>query len=241
VTVEAGIGVYLKEAASWDAERRAQQQRSERIAWIVASAATVTAGAAVLAVLALLPLKRVEPYLIRVDNTTGVVDVVPSYTGHAGATEILTRYLLTHYVSTCERFNFATAEEDYSECGAFHAAKRNQLWAARWAMSNPESPLNKFKDGTTVQVNVQSVSFFERGNGLTDLAQVRYVKATRAGGTGPEVLTHWISTVHYAYGKPAEEAAVRRWNPLGFRILDVQTEPELLDPAPVTATSGSKP
>jgi type IV secretion system protein VirB8 len=239
--VEAAPGDYLKEAASWDAERRAQERRSLRVAWIVASAATLTACAAVLALLTLLPLKRVEPYVIRVDNTTGVVDVVPSYTGHAEATEILTRYLLTHYVSTCERFNFATAEEDYSECGAFHAPKRNQLWAARWATSNPESPLNKFKDGTTVHVSVQAVSFFERANGSTDLAQVRYLKATRAGGTGPEVLTHWISTLHYAYGKPSEEATIRRWNPLGFRILDVQTEPELLDPAPVIATNGGKP
>ena len=241
MTAEAELGDYLHEAVSWDADRRTQQLRSQRTAWIIASAAVFTACVALTALLALLPLQRVEPYLIRVDNTTGVVDVVPSYSGQAAPSEVLTRYLLTHYVSTCERFNLATAEEDYSECGAFHSARRNQEWAARWATGNPESPLNKFKDGTTVRVSVQSVSFFERANGHADLAQVRYLKATRAGGAGAEVMTHWISTLHYAYGKPAGDAATRRWNPLGFRIEDVQTEPEVIEPAAAAATGGGKP
>jgi type IV secretion system protein VirB8 len=92
-----------------------------------------------------------------------------------------------------------------------------------------------------VRVSVQSVSFFERANGHSDLAQVRYLKATRAGGAGAEVLTHWIGTLHYAYGKPAGEATTRRWNPLGFRILDVQTEPELIEPPAVVGTSAGKP
>ena len=45
------------------------------------------AVASAIALLALMPLKRVEPFVIRVDNTTGIVDVVPVYTGgadHAG-------------------------------------------------------------------------------------------------------------------------------------------------------------
>lgn len=232
---------YLSEAASWDADRRAQEHRSRRTAWIIASAATCTACAAVTALVALLPLQRIEPYVIRVDNTTGIVDVVPTYTGEREPTEILTRFLLTHYVSTCERFNFATAEEDYSECGAFHSPQRNQQWAAAWATANPESPLNKFKDGTTVHVNVQSVSFFQRANGQSDLAQVRFVKGTRAGGTGPEMPTHWIATLHYAYGKPASDAKTRRWNPLGFRILDERLEPELIESPTVVAATGARP
>ena len=30
-----------------------------------------------------MPLKRVEPFVVRVDNSTGVVDVVPVYDGRA--------------------------------------------------------------------------------------------------------------------------------------------------------------
>ena len=232
---------YLIEAASWDADRRALDHRSRRTAWIVAAIAAVTACTAVTALVILLPLKRVEPYVIRVDNSTGIVDVVPAYTGNTPASETVTRFLLTHYVATCERFNFATAEEDYSECGAFHSPQRNQQWAAAWATGNPDSPLNRFKDGTTVHVDIQSVSFFDRASGQSDLAQVRFLKVTRAGGEGGEVVTHWIATIHYAYQRPSTDDKTRRWNPLGFKILHYQREPEVIDSATTVAAAGARP
>ena len=94
--------------------------------------------------------------------------------------QTVTRYLLRHYVEICERFTWATAESDYEECGAFNSPRRNQQWSAVWATSNPASPLNTYKDGTVVQARVTSISFFKRANGLSDLAQVRYVRAQRA-------------------------------------------------------------
>jgi type IV secretion system protein VirB8 len=175
-----------------------------------------------------MPLKRVEPFVIRVDNSTGVVDVVPVYTGQAPMPEAFTRYLLTHYVSVCERFNFATAESDYEECGAFHSAQRNQAWYAAWNPTNPASPLNLYKDGTTVRAEVASVSFFERGTGVSDLAQVRYIEAKRAAGSAEEQSTHWIATIQYVYGEPSKDPKVRRWNPLGLKIVDFRAEPEVL-------------
>ena len=180
------------------------------------------------ALMLLMPLKRVEPFVIRVDNTTGVLDVVPVYAGKADLPDTVTRYLLTHYITVCERFNFATAESDYEECGAFHTAARNQAWYAAWAKTNPNSPLNLYKDGTTVRAQVTSVSFFTRADGVGDLAQVRYVKAKRQSGTAEEERTHWIATLRFAYAKPALEAATRRWNPLGFKVLDFRPEPEVL-------------
>src|SRR6185437_11952248 len=71
------VEAYLAEAASWDRDRAAAAQRGERRAWVISAAGWVMAGMAVAAVLALTPLKRVVPFVIRVDNSTGIVDVVP--------------------------------------------------------------------------------------------------------------------------------------------------------------------
>ena len=66
--------------------------------------------------------------MIRVDNASGMVDVVPVYVGHEAMPETVSRYFLTHYVTVCERFNFPTAESDYQECGAFpYAAAQSDL------------------------------------------------------------------------------------------------------------------
>ncbi|MBS0366291.1 MAG: hypothetical protein JSR67_10770 [Proteobacteria bacterium] len=236
---DATLEPYFREAASWDADRVEQTRRSARRAWLVAGAGWMCAVASCAALALLTPLKRVDPFLIRVDNSSGVVDVVPVYAGNSDAGPAVTRYLLTHYISVCERFNFATAESDYEECGAFHSAQRNQAWYALWNPANPASPLNIHKDGSTVRVQIEAVSFFKRANGVSDLAQVRYLKAERSGAGGDERATHWIATIQYAYAAPSQDARVRRWNPLGFRVVDLTAEPEVLT-QPVAAR-GAQP
>jgi type IV secretion system protein VirB8 len=219
---------YFHEAQSWDADRAAQFRRSARTAWWAAGAGWLCAVASALALAMLMPLKRVEPFVVRVDNSTGIVDVVPVYAGRATPEEAVTRYFLTHYLTVCERFNFATAESDYEECSAFHSTQRNQAWFALWAATNPASPLNVHRDGSTVRVQVNSVSFFTRASGVSDLAQVRYVRAARQGTGSEESSTHWIASVQYAYADPAKDPKTRRWNPLGFKIVDFRPEPEAL-------------
>ena len=236
---KAALEAYFREAASWDADRAAMSARSARLAWGVAAAGWVCAMASSVAVALLTPLKTVSPFVVRVDNTTGMVDVVPVYAGRAAMSETITRYLLKHYIDVCERFNFATAESDYEECGAFHAARRNAEWSALWATGNPLSPLNLYKDGTTIRSHVTSISFFKRANGVSDLAQVRYVKGQRAGDGAAERLTHWIATIQYAYVEPSNDTQLRQWNPLGFRIVDFRPEPETLTDIPKTLVEGS--
>jgi len=242
VKADAALEGYFEEAASWDADRVRQGQRTVRLALGVAGAGWVAVILLAVALMLLMPLKRVEPFVVRVDNATGVVDVVPVYTGRSGVPEAVTRFLLTHYVRVCERFNFSTAESDYEECGAFHTAQRNQAWYALWNPNNPRSPLNVYKDGTSVRAQVTSVSFFKRASGVGDLAQVRYVKAKRAAGAATEDTTHWIATLQYAYADPSPDPKIRSWNPLGFKIVDFKPEPEVLpDAAPATSALAATP
>jgi type IV secretion system protein VirB8 len=226
MSADSSLTNYYTEAQGWDRDRARAFERRARTAWIVAGVSIVCLLASVTALMVLMPLKSVEPFLVRVDSRTGIVDVVPPYDGRGTLDETITRYLLTHYVTVCERFTWSTAESDYEECAAFNAAQRNQVWAAAWATANPDSPLNVYKDGSTVRADVQSVSFFTRSSGLSDLAQVRFAKALRRGNGADEQRTYWIATIQYAYAKPASDPSVRRWNPLGLRIIEYRTEAE---------------
>jgi type IV secretion system protein VirB8 len=233
---------YFREAASWDADRAAMAGRSARIAWWTAGAGWLCAVASAAAIAVLTPLKTVAPFVIRVDNTSGLVDVVPVYAGNSTFPETVTRYLLAHYVDVCERFTWGTAESDYEECGSFNSARRNQAWAAQWVTANPTSPLNLYKDGTTIRPHIISVTFFKRANGVADLAQIRYTKGKRTGDDAAEDVTHWIATIQYAYVSPSQDVKTRQWNPLGFRVVDFHSEPEVLTdsaqtPSNTTATS----
>ncbi|MBS1994666.1 MAG: hypothetical protein JSS86_00090 [Cyanobacteria bacterium SZAS LIN-2] len=222
------IEAYLEEARGWDADRRDEARRSIRRAWFVAAAGTVIAVLAVGALVGLTPLKRVEPFVVRVDSSTGVVDVVPAYRSEGPIPELVTRFLLSSYVTSRERFALAVAESDYDTVAAYQTAPLNQSWVALWDKGNPESPLNAYRDGTTARVQVQSITFLKRAGGSEDLAQVRFVRAVRPGGTAQEQATHYLATIQYGYGTPSRDDRIRALNPLGFRILEYRREPEVV-------------
>ena len=116
---------------------------------------------------------------------------------------------------------------DHTDRRLFHAPARNQQWFEQWNRNNPQSPLNLYKDGSVLKSDVVAISFFERANGVSDLAQVRYSKVAKQGST--ERSSHWIATIQYAYGQPATDPKIRRWNPLGFKVVSFRSEPEVLD------------
>ncbi len=74
---EAALAPYYAEAQAWDTDRLVRARRMERTAWWVAAAGWLCAVCAAAALALLMPLKHVEPFVVRVDNSTGVVDVVP--------------------------------------------------------------------------------------------------------------------------------------------------------------------
>jgi type IV secretion system protein VirB8 len=222
------LGAYYEEAASWDADQSSALRREVRTAWTVAAATTICALTACAALMVLLPLKKIEPFLIRVDAATGIVDVVPEYRGAEQLPQAVTRYFLTHYVAVCERFSYTTAETDYEECSAFHDAQRNQIWYAKWRTSNPSSPLNVYKDGSIVRIQIQAVTFLTSAVGAVDLAQVRYLKIHQAPGGASDSVSHWIGTIRYAYASPSTNPKLRLWNPLGFKVAEFVSEPEVV-------------
>jgi len=84
-----------------------------------------------------------------------------------------------------------------------------------------------FKDGTTVRTQVRSVTFLKLESGRDKLAQVRFTRYTRLGGTGEEQASHWVSTIEFAYTQPSKDDKTRSLNPLGFRVLEYRRESEV--------------
>ena len=108
---------YFDEARRWDQDRLAAAQRSKRLAWTVAVCAGVLALAAVGAVAALTPLKTVEPFVVRVDRSTGAVDVMTGLKGTDPLTydEAVNKYFLGLYVRTREGWLPQAAEQDFRQ------------------------------------------------------------------------------------------------------------------------------
>ena len=232
---DASLENYLHEAQSWELDRARQAERSTRIAWAVATSAALIAVLAVAAVSGLTPLKEPVPVLIRVDSSNGIVDIVPAYEGTTDIEQVVTRNLLQNYVIARERYFYGTAEADYELVASQNSPRLNQEWAALWAADNPASPLTVYKDGTSIRAQVRSVTFLKLESGKDKLAQVRFTRSTRAGGTGDEQTSHWVSTIEFAYVPPSADNKTRSLNPLGFRVVEYRREPEV---APASVAPG---
>jgi type IV secretion system protein VirB8 len=232
---------YLEEAVTWDTERALQTQLSVRRAWRVATGASLCVLALALAIAAMMPLKRVEPYLIRVDARTGAVDVLPPYRGADTFGATIARYFLMRYISVCERFDYAMAAADYQHCGVFNSSRLNEALYARWARGNPHSPLNIHRDGSSVGVRIEAVSFLGRAVGGGRLAQVRFERISRQPGGTVRNRRQWIATVGYRFTGAPAHAAARRWNPLGFEVTALELERETLGSTPVASRRRRQP
>lgn len=217
------LKAYFAEARSWDQDRLASAVRSRRLAWTVAAAATGLAGAAVAAVIALTPLKTVEPYVVRVDRTTGAVEVLRglSTTGPQSYDEAVTKSFLATYVRAREGWLPQAAEASFRQVSIMSTPEEQQRWAMAFRPTNPASPQVAWGPTADAQVAVRAISFVAPG-----VANVRFHRVVRRGTQAEE--SDWIATVAYAYTKAPMSEGDRLRNPLGFQVSSYRADPEVV-------------
>lgn len=74
-------GKYFEASRTWEYDRFRAAAGREKLAWTIAVVAAILAIVAVLAVAMLTPLKTVQPYVIRVDRSSGETQIVTALKG----------------------------------------------------------------------------------------------------------------------------------------------------------------
>ena len=193
---------YFKEARAWETSKTVASDRSRRLAWYVASGATVVA-VLMSASTALLAMRQPDPpVVIRVNDTTGAVDVVSRLKGgDATYDEVTRKYWSELYVRDREGYSRELAEDFYNTVGLMSNAGEQKRYAEFFSPKNPMSPLNVYGDVAKVRILIKGSSFIK-----WNVLLVRYSKLVdRAGADRPEV-THWAATVVYRFsGAPMSE------------------------------------
>lgn len=222
---------YLEEARSWETDKVRAIQKSEKKAWWIAIAASVIAFASVLAVAMLTPLKTVEPYVIRVDNSTGIVDIVQSMqNAETNYDEAINKYFTQWYVRYREGYSKELAEEYYYNTGIMSVGAEQRKYYDFFNPKNPLSPLNVYGEYAKVKIRIKSTSFIN-----ANVALVRYYKEIEHGADKPQI-SHWAATIVFKYsGAPMHEKD-RGINPIGFQVMEYRNDPDALMPDTTTAT-----
>ncbi len=212
---------YFDDARSWDADRAAKATSERRVAYIIATIAGIIAFLAILLYL-FFPLRNVEPYVIRIDQRLGNVDVVnvSDDVGQITSDEAVTKYFLTSYVRSRESWVFDAKEELFREAALLSSRKEQDDMLRERGPNNPESPINLYKSGETVGIRIRNIALIDRR-----VAQVRYTRLLKT--TLGTQATDWVATINFYYSeKPTTERA-RLYNPLGFQVVSYRKDPEI--------------
>ena len=213
---------YFAQARRWDEDRLMAAERSRRLAWIIAACALTLSVASVSAVAMLAPLKKVEPFVVRVDRSTGAVDVLTTLSGSERFTadEAVSKYFLGQYVRAREGWLPQAAAANFRQVSILSAPAEQQRFADAFRPSNPASPQVALGQTGEAEVALKAISFVSPG-----VASIRFRKLVRHGSD--ETTSDWIATIAFAYAKAPVSEADRLRNPLGFQVLSYRADPEV--------------
>ncbi|MDR0576121.1 MAG: virB8 family protein [Candidatus Accumulibacter sp.] len=215
---------FDEKALDFEARRIEMCEKSERRAWKVAFAAIIIAALSWAAIVLMMPLKEAIPYVVRVDNATGVPDIVTTMQDkRIGYDDVMDKYWVATFVRARETYDWYTLQKDYDTVGLLASPAVGRDYASLF--TGPDA-LDK-KWGRNYRSTVEVVSVVPDGRGI---ATARIIKtASRVDDTNSKQTSRWIATVGYEYRNPSKmKESVRLVNPFGFQVLTYRIDPELV-------------
>ena len=213
---------YFASARSWADGQSAAISREARIAWRVAAGASAIALILAIALLLLVPLKSVQPYVLTVDRQTGAVE--PALTvqqGRLSQNEAVIQAELAGYVIARETFDATDLARQYHRVQLLSAPPVARAYVAQMAANNPESPLRTLNQGDTVSIQIRSVSLIGDGSGL-----VRFTATRTASGAPSGSVENYVAAIAFGFSGRPLRAADRYDNPLGFQVTRYRRDAE---------------
>ena len=225
---------YFQEACSWDQSFSDMLKKSNKKAWCVAFGCACIALLEASALISMMPLKTIEPFVIRVDNNTGYTDVISKLSQTSGdieetAQEALDKFFLGQYIRHREGYQWETRDYDRNLIGLMSDMTVQQHYADYTDPRHENAPVNLYRDQVEVTVKITGISFLPtetiKGHNFVT-AIVRYTKQNQQKSERSH-LSHWVATVTYHYADALMSVQDRQVNPLGFQVIKYRNDQEV--------------
>lgn len=227
---------YFKEARSWDIQYSERAKKSEKTAWIVAIAAGLTTLAMAFSISIIMPLKTIEPYVVSVDKSTGIVDVISkldlsSNVINESTQEVIDKYWINKYLINRESYSWNSLESARQTVGILStAAVQAEYDRYNNPDINPKAPVSLYGYDIAANIAIKSLSFIK--SEIIDgterkTALIRIVKTENKGSYVAS--SNWQVTLTFSYFNIPTEQSIRYLNPLGFQVLYYRVDPESME------------
>ena len=202
---------------------------------LVALGALFIALVCVFAVLRMAPLKSVEPYLLQIDEKTGLTQRVDPVTRNEyAANDAVDRYFTSLYLHAREGYNFSILRYNYNLVRIMSTADVYRNFTKVVNTSNPTSLAAVLGAQGQRDIKIRSMSYIQNPTlrGVTDtktpakIIQAR-LTTTDSMPNAADVVQQWVVTITFEYATLNLNEEEQLLNPLGYTVTSYQIQREI--------------
>ena len=206
---------------NWYKDRYQYVLVQRKLLTVITVTSLICTLATVVVISQLTPLKSIEPYVIQVDQKSGITQTVdPLTVKELTANEAVNNYFIVMYIRAREAYSMTDLAKSYNLVRIMSESRKvYPQFVAEADPNNPKSNaarLGTYGERTT---RIKSITYLN-----PQLVQVRLLFEER-GGNPPQ---HKLVLLAFEYVKMSLTIEERYLNPLGFRVTDYRVDEDIL-------------
>ena len=159
--------------------------------------------------------KSFEPYVVELEEKTGVLNVIENLNETTlTADEAVKKSFIYKFLNAGEGYNYVTFEDDRRTLALLTNNQVYRQMYSKYSLGNENSIVNTLQNKGTLKVKIKSIIF-----NTPNIATVRFVVYnSRPSRTYPAEM-HKIAEIQFIFSTKMELSADDRYiNPLGFQV-----------------------
>lgn len=210
---------------SYEASKKEMYEKSNKRAWTVAIISVIITFLLAVAIIILLPLKTVIPFVINKDSN-GMLQVV-NQINHENITtsEAEDKFWVNLYVKKREGYYYNMLQSDYEYVQILSMPRVAKEYVKIYSGKNPRD--KKLGSNNEVRVKVNSIVLGESAGSKIATVRAEIIERNLQSNTVDKKTTK-VFTVNYKYFPEIEQKEENRLrNPLGFKVETYRTDYEV--------------
>ncbi len=228
-----------EQGVSWYQDKYQHVLTQRNILAVIAIGSLLSAAVAAFAVMQLTPLKSVEPYLIQIDEKTGITQRVnPISRNEYMANQSVDRFFTATYLRMRETYNYDIFRYNYNIVRLMSARPIFNKYRYEVSPDNEDGFVKRLGTFGQREIRIQSMAYINNpakktgsdaetpNNQKIIQARITTVESTPNEANREQV---WIATITFEYADLSLSEQEQLYNPLGYTVTSYQISLEGLE------------
>jgi type IV secretion system protein VirB8 len=228
-------GESAEETSDWYKDQYQHMIVQRNVLAFLTLAALVASIVCVILVNRIAEVKTVEPYVVQIDDKSGIVQLVnPVSRNEYAASELIDRFFVAQYISARESYNISILRYNYNVVRVMSSQQIFSLFSRSVSPNIPTSAAAILGSEGMRLIRIKSVAYIQNPpipNNKAPATPEKIIQArvefrdTRPNGQ--DVIDNFVITVTFQYANIELNEEERLINPLGFSVTQYQVQREI--------------